>query len=53
MYLSDQRSVPSFGFKVSEFILVKEIVRKFPMQLAQDELRVFLVVPSQGCHGEQ
>ena len=34
-------------------MLIKEIVRKLPMQFAQDELRVFVVVPSQGGHGEQ
>ncbi len=46
-------SVAILGFKASEFMLIKEIVRKLPMQFAQDELRVFVVVPSQGCHGEQ
>lgn len=46
-------SVPSFRFEASEFMLVKEIVRKLPMQFAQDELRVLVVAPSQGCHGEQ
>jgi hypothetical protein len=34
-------------------MLIKQIVRELPMQFAQDELRVFGVVPSQGCHGEQ
>jgi hypothetical protein len=46
-------SVPSLGFQASEFLLVEEIVRKLPMQFAQDELRISVVVPSQSCHGEQ
>jgi hypothetical protein len=46
-------SVPSFGFQASQFLLVEEIVRKLPMQLAQDEFRISVVVPSQSCHGEQ
>lgn len=46
-------SVASLAFKASKFVLVEEIVRKLAMQLAQDELDVLVVVPSQGCHGEQ
>jgi hypothetical protein len=34
-------------------MFVEEIVRKLPMQFAQDELRISVVVPSQSCHGEQ
>src|SRR6266481_4935255 len=47
-----RHSVPSFRLKASEFTLVQEIV-KLPMQFAQDELRVLVIVPSQGCYGEQ
>jgi hypothetical protein len=46
-------SVAFLGFKASEFMLVEEIVRKLPIQFAQDELRVLFIVPSQGGHGEQ
>ena len=53
MYLTDQHSIRSFRFKASEFLLVKEIVRKLAMQVSQDELRVLAIVPPQGCHGEQ
>ena len=48
-----RHSVPSFRLKASEFTLVQEIVRKLPMQFAQDELRVLVIVPSQGCYGKQ
>src|SRR5258707_2854887 len=48
-----RHSVPSFRLKASEFTLVQEIVRKLPMQFAQDELRVLVIVPSQGRYGEQ
>jgi hypothetical protein len=40
-------------FKASEFALVEEIVRKLAVQVGQEELRVVVIVPPQGCHGEQ
>jgi hypothetical protein len=47
MYLADQHSIRSFRFKASEFL------RKLPLQVSQDELRVLVIVPPQGCYGEQ
>jgi hypothetical protein len=46
-------SVTSLRFKASDFLVVGEVVRKLPMQFAQDEFRISVVVPSQSRHGEQ